>query len=80
MSSLGWDDTEKPNPTAPMAWEMLHRSLPLPILFLFWNTSGEYKWFTLPKRRDLWSILMLHGSGERGIARVAGSASSVESR
>jgi hypothetical protein len=27
---------------------MLYISLPLPMLFLPWVTSGEYKWITLP--------------------------------
>jgi hypothetical protein len=30
---------------------MLYISLPLPIMFLLWVTSGEYKWVTLAKRR-----------------------------
>jgi hypothetical protein len=35
---------------------MLYISLPLPIMFLLWVTSGEYKWVTLAKRRCLRSI------------------------
>src|SRR5271165_2216280 len=31
---------------------MLYISLPLPILFLPWVTSGEYKWVTLAERRS----------------------------
>jgi len=31
---------------------MLYKSLPLPMLFLLWPTSGECKWVTLAERRS----------------------------
>jgi hypothetical protein len=38
---------------------MLYKSLPLPMLFLLWPTSGECKWVTLAERRSARSLVSL---------------------
>jgi integrase len=48
-------------------------SLPLPIMFLLWVTSGEYKWVTLANRRSACATRFLRmGTSLKEIADFLG--------
>jgi hypothetical protein len=55
---------------------MLYISLPLPIMFLLWVTSGEYKWVTLAKRRCPAMYMAGGGPREESALRRMGTVAS----